>query len=193
LGDFHEFQVLKTKKCIALYGGSIEKSDFSEIDQKKGFIFYDSEAKEEGAIGKCRFIENPNCRPMLELKGNFSDIKKQFAQQDISKLQDSMVKISFKGSGDELLSFSSGLDSFKKELREKLNPIHIVTTQKVKNEVIEAEASKLEQEIMDKGHLDMEDIMPIVNEALVERVENKQEAQAIMDLGLEIYNEITKG
>lgn len=195
LGDFHEFQIMNTKKCVALYGGSIEKSDLSEINQKKGFILFDTEAEEKGNMGKCRFIEYPNCRPMLQLEGNFDDIRKQFAKQDVSKLQDSIVKIAFKGTGDELLSFSSGLDAFKKELRDKLNPIHVVTTQKVKNEAIEEEASQLEQEIMEKGHLEAEDIMPIVKEALKEKSKDKdkEELEAIVDLAQEIYDEVTKG
>ncbi len=193
LGDFHEFQVLNTKKCIALYGGSIEKSDFSEIDQKKGFILFDTENKEEGNMGKCRFIEYPNCRPMLQLEGDLNNIKSRFTKQDLTKFQDSIVKISFKGSSEELLTFSSGLDSFKKDLRDKLNPIHMDITQKVKNTVIEEEASKLEQEIMDKGHLETEDIMPIVSEDLKERIKDQVEAQATIDLGFEIYNEVVKG
>jgi len=193
LGDFHEFQIMKTKKCVALYGGSVEKSDFSEIEQKKGFILYDSEVKEEGNLGKCRFIENTTCRPMMQLEGNFDAIRQQFASKDTSELQDCIVKIAFKGSPEELILFSSGLDNFKKELREKLNPIHIVTTQKVKNDVVEEEASLLEQEIMEKGHIETEDIMPIVSEILMERIQDQSEGEATVALAQEIYNEVTKG
>ena len=57
----------------------------------------------------------------------------------------------------------------------------------------EEEASELEQEIMDKGHIESEDIMPIVTEALKEKVETKEEAKATIDLAQEIYDEVTKG
>lgn len=193
LGDFHQFQILKTKKCVALYGGTLEKSDFSEVDQKKGFVFYDSEASEEGNLHKCRFIENTNCRPVLELGGKFDEIKEQYAKIDKSKYQEAMVKLKFKGSDNELLAFSSGLDAFKKDMIEEINPIYFASTQDVKRKEIEEEASKLEEEIKEKGHIDTEDIMPIVMEALVERIEDEKEAQATIDLGSEIYDEVTKG
>jgi len=193
LGDFHEFQVLKTKSCVAMYGGSIEKTDFSEVNQKKGFLLYDSEAEDVKPMGKCKFIEYPNCRPMIELKGNFDAIRKQFAGCDVSKYQDSIVKIAFKGSREELVEFSSGLESFKKELRTKLNPIHVVSTQKVKNADQEDAASKLEQEIMAKGHLEAQDVLDVAKELIKEKVSDKTEAQKTIDLVEEIYNEVTKG
>ena len=176
-----------------MYGGSVEKSDFSEIEQKKGFIVYDSEAEVNGNMGKCHFVENPTCRPMLQLEGNFDAIREQFAKQDCTTLQECIVKILFKGSPEELILFSSGLDTFKKELREKVNPIHVVTMQKVKNDIIDEEASQLEQEIMAKGHLEVEDIMPIVTEVLKEKISDKEEAEATIALAQEIYDEVTKG
>jgi DNA repair exonuclease SbcCD nuclease subunit len=193
LGDFHEFQVLKTKKCIAMYGGSIEKSDFSDINQKKGFIFYDSEAESKGIMGKCRFIENNSCRPMLELKGNLDNIKEQFEKIDKEKFKDSIVKISFQGTESEKLIFSSSLDSFKKELCEKLNPIYFDSTQKVNKTEAEEEATKLEEEIMEKGHLESDDIIPIVTELLMSKIEDEKEAKATIELSEEIYNEVVKG
>lgn len=193
LGDFHEFQILKTKKCIAMYGGSMEKTDFSEINQKKGFIFYDSEAEEKGNMGKCRFIEYQGCRPMIELKGNFDEIKEQFKKTDKQGLNDSIVKISFEGNEAEKLIFSSELDGFKKEIFEELNPIYFDSTQKVDKAEIEKEATKLEQEIMNKGHLETDDIIPIITELLLMKVEDENEAKAIIELGEEIYNEVVKG
>jgi len=193
LGDFHEFQVLKTKECIAMYGGSIERTDFSEVNQKKGFVLYDSDLDDEKPMGKCKFIEYPNSRPMIEFCGNFDVIRKQFAGCDLSKYQDAIVKIAFKGSREELVEFSSGLEAFKKELREKINPIHIESTQKVKNIVQEEAASKLEKEIMEKGHLEAQDVIDVAKELVKERVSNKTEVQKIIDLAEEIYNEVTKG
>jgi len=193
LGDFHEFQILKTKNCVALYGGTLEKSDFSEISQKKGFVFYDSDATEEGHLKKCRFIENPNCRPIIELEGNFNKIRDQFNDLDLSKHQEAMVKIKFKGTYNESLIFSSNLDSFKRNIIEKVNPIYFDSTQDVEKKEMKEEADKLEEEIKDTGHLSGDNIMPIVAEALAERVEDEEEMKFMVALGTEIYNEVTKG
>jgi len=193
LGDYHAFQVLDTKNCIATYAGSPEKTDFSEVEQRKGFLFYDSEAEPEGELEKCRFIEYPHCRPMIELKGNFDDIKSQFAEQDVSKLQNAIVKISFIGSDDELISYSTGLEVFKKELREKIDPIHIISIQKIKNKAQEEEATRLEAEIMEKGHIESQDVIEVAIEILKEKIENEKELKATIELAKEIFDEVVKG
>jgi len=193
LGDYHEFQILNTKKCVAMYGGTLEKSDFSEMKQKKGFVFYDSEAEEDGKMGKCRFIENEKCRPMLEMEGKFEDIRDQFSKIDVNDYQEAMVKIIFKGSYDESLVYASNLDSFKKDIVKKLNPIYFDSTQDIEKKDMEEEAQRVEDEINEAGHVSGENIMPIVAEALSERIKDKEEIEKMLSLGNEIYNEVTKG
>lgn len=189
LGDYHEHQVLGTSKCIAMYPGSVEKTDFSEVDQKKGFVMYDSEAEPKGKMGKSQFVEYPHCRPMKEFKGNFAEIKKQFAKLDPSEYQEAVVKIHFEGTSEELLDFSIGLEPFKKEIRKALNPIHICHVQKVRNKDQEAVVSKLEQEILDKGHMETDDVIAIVKEVVREQVEDKEEQEATIALAIEIAEE----
>ena len=193
LGDFHEFQILNTKKCIAIYGGSIEKSDFSEITQKKGFLWYDSEAEVEGQMGKCRFIEYPNCRPMMELNGTLDVVKKQLDKYNAKDYQDAMVKIVFEGTSDEKLIFSSGEEALKKDLRERLNPINIVTDYKLKNDDQKEAASKLEIAMLEKGHLGAEDIIEVAEEMLSNRIKDPVELAATLDLNRLIFDEVTKG
>ena len=189
LGDYHKHQILNTKKCIAMYPGSIEKTSFTEIDQKKGFIVYDSEIEEIKGYGKCRFFEYPNCRPMLELKGNFNDMKEQFKKVDYSKYQDAIVKLKFTGLPSELIDYNSNEDMFKKEIREKLNPIHIDFVNKSKDEKLEQEATKLEQDIMENGQISNDDVKQVVKEVIKERVKDEKEMALTFDLADEIYQE----
>jgi len=189
LGDYHKHQVLKTKKCIAMYPGSIEKTSFTEIDQKKGFVFYDSDAEEVKDYGKCRFIEYPNCRPMLELNGNLVSMKEMFKKVDCSKYQDAIVKLKFTGLPSELIDYSSGEEMFKKEIREKLNPVYIDFVNKAKDEKKEQEATELEQSIMENGHLSNNDVKEVVKEIIKERIKDEKEIKLINDLNNEIYSE----
>ena len=189
LGDYHRFQVLPTKKCIAMYPGSIEKSDLTEVDQKKGFVLYDSEAKPQGNMGKCQFIEYPHCRPMKELRGNIDQIRKQFLDIDASKYRESIIKITFEGNSDELFAFSTGLENLKKQIKEKINPIHLFHVQKTIDTDMEKAAGKIEQEIMAKGHMADEDVIEVVKEMLVETIKDQEECQKTVDLAVEIYRE----
>ena len=190
LGDYHSHQVLKTEKCIAMYTGSIEKTSMAEMDQKKGFILYDSEAEEIDYLGKCRFIEYPNCRPMMELKGDFITIKQKFADMNYDNYQEAIVKIVFEGDSEDLIGFSVGLEAFKKEIRQKINAIHIYHKQVVKNEAQEEQASVIEQQIMEKGHIEEADVIGVVKEMILEQIEDENEQKQTISLAEEIYEEM---
>jgi len=126
---------------------------------------------------------------MIQLKGDFEKIKSDFAKVDYSKHQEAMVKISFIGTSEELGTFSTEIESFKKEIRKAVNPIHIISGQKIKDDKQDEEASRLEQQILEKGHMQAEDVIEVVKEIIIERVVDEKERQAIIDLGIEIYKE----
>lgn len=189
LGDYHRYQILPTKKCLAMYPGSMEKSDFSEVDQKKGFIIYDSEIEPSKNMGCCTFVEYPNCRPMKELKGNFKQIKQQFSELDPSKYQEAIIKISFNGTSEELFAFSNGIESFKKEVRTALNPIHLYHVQSIEDDQQQKEANRIEKEILEKGHMEAEDVIAVVKEIITEQIEDDEERLQTIDLAIEIFKE----
>jgi exonuclease SbcD len=190
LGDYHRHQILPTKKCVALYAGSLERTDMSEANQSKGFIVYDSEANSSKTMGKCSFIEYPNCRPMIEFKGNLTQIESQFNRISKENYKGAIVKISFIGNLDELTSFSIGLENFKKQLKEKINPIHIYSKQKT----IDAEEQKeieqanaIEAEILEKGHMSSNDVLDVVNEMIKEKITDQEEQKLILEMSNDIY------
>ena len=188
LGDFHEHQILNTKKCVAMYTGSIERTSMTEADQKKGFVVYDSEAEEKGSMGKCRFVEYPKCRPMIEIRGTLSAMKEEFGKIDKEAFKGAVVKLSFTGDSDELLSFSTGSEQFKKEIVEAIEPIHLFHKQTVKNEEEEEEVSELEKEILEKGHMEDTDVLDVVEEMIKERlIDEAEEQELTIKLAQEIY------
>jgi DNA repair exonuclease SbcCD nuclease subunit len=190
LGDFHKHHFLDTQKCRAMYTGCIEKYNMHEIDHKKGFVVYDSEMEiTDEKYGKTYFVEYPNCRPMVELKGNFQQIQEQWRKVNIEKNQGAIFKATFEGSSNELIDFSAGLQQFKAEVTEKISPIHFFTNQKVKDDGQRELATELQKEIMEKGHIGANDIINIVKEDIRERADNEEEAKATIALAEEIYKE----
>jgi len=189
LGDYHQHQILATENCYSMYTGSIERTDFSEVDQDKGFIVYDSEEKEIEGMGRCRFIKYPNCRPMLELKGNIFSMQEQFSAINTADYQDAVVKLHFEGTSEELVDFSSHLEKFKKQIRHELKPIHLVSEQKVRDEEMEEEASELQQRILEQGHMSDDDILDMAKEMINERIKDAQSAKAVIELAEDIHQE----
>ena len=188
LGDYHKTQVLDTKKCHAMYTGSIEKTDFSEIDQKKGFMVYDSEAKEDAKFGKCKFVEYKGCRPMLELSGNLTEMQTQFAKQNYKNLQKAIVKFKFEGTREESTTFYLGLRKFKKEITEKISPIYMAHEKKITDSKLEEECTALQDEIAKKGCVEEEDVLEILKEMIEEREKDKEEQDVLKTLITDIYN-----
>jgi len=188
LGDYHKTQVLNTKNCYAMYTGSIEKTDFSEIDQKKGFMVYDSEAEDDAKFGKCKFIEYKGCRPMLELSGNLTKMQTQFAKQNCKNIQKAIVKFKFEGTREESTTFYLGLRKFKKEITEKINPIYMIHEKKITNPELEEECTELQKEVDKKGSIEGEDVLAILKEMIEDREKNKDEQEILKTLISEIYN-----
>lgn len=195
LGDYHKHQILKTKKCISMYTGSVEKTDLSEKDQKKGFIFYDSDKLSEPPYGKCRFIEYPHCRPMIEFKGNITQIQKAIDNTDDEEKggNQPIVRLVFVGNKSELDDFASGLETLKARIKEKLKPIYVYHIQKVTDEEEQSKATAIEAEILEKGHMSSDDVIDVVNEIIDERVSDEEESKILKSLSLEIYKETLEG
>ena len=193
LGDYHQHQKLDTKKCYAMYTGSIEKTDISEATQQKGFIVYDSEAEEQKEnLGKCRFIEYPNCRPLVEFKGTIEDMQKKLDSLGTYDKKP-IVKISFVGTSKEKLDFNLGFESLRREIFKKINPIHFFHTLKTKNTKEEAAVKEIKDEIMEKGKAGSIVFLDIIVESIKEKVkDDENEQKAIIDLAKEIDIQVNK-
>jgi len=192
MGDYHKHQILPTAKCHAMYTGSIEKTDFSEIDQKKGFIVYDPANEEIDGYGKCRFVEYPDCRPMVELNGALVDMKQQFGKLDPTILQKAIVKFKFKGTDDESYSFSLGLREFAKEIDDKIKPVYTIHESTKINKTEEEALTALQEEIEEKGKVEEEDTLGLIKEMIVEREPDEAEQQILKELITE-YHEGSRG
>jgi len=190
LGDLHRFQLLDTKKCIAMYSGSIEKNNFTEINQSKGFVVYDDSITSNKKMGSCTFIEYPFCRPMLELKGNLDSIKQQLNKIDISKYNNAIVKISFIGTSMEFAEYSVNIDALKKNILELLKAIHVDCSQPtIEDPEVKDAISKIEAEIQKKGDMDASDVIEIVKEIITEKVSDEKERSAIIEEAMNTYKE----
>ena len=191
LGDYHQFQVLPTKKCISIYCGSIEKTDMTEIDQKKGFVVYDDEATPNAPMGRCKFVEYPNCRPMVELKGNIKQIEDAIDKLP-SGFKGAIVKISFVGNNNELMDFSLHLEEIKRKIRNNINPIHIFHEQKVIDQEEEKEAAEIECNLVEKGHIDETVVLETIKDMIKEREASEEEQDILIQMSSDIYKEATE-
>jgi len=191
LGDYHQFQILPVKNSISMYCGSIEKTDMTEIDHKKGFVVYDDKIVENSPMGKCKFIEYPNCRPMLELKGNIKQIENTL--DAVPKgFKGAIVKISFVGNNNELMDFSLGLEEIKRKIRQKINPIHVFHEQKVIDEEEDKEAMEIEETILGEGRINEVVVLGTINDMIKEREVIKEEQDILIQMSTDIYKEATE-
>lgn len=189
LGDFHNFHLLKTKNCISMYTGSIEKNSFNEIAQKKGFVVFDDKADKDPKMGHCKFVEYPHCRPMLELRGNFDKIRKDYENLDKQAYNESIVRVQFIGTSEELVPFSTGMEAFKTKVLKELNAIHIFHKQSIKDDKLKDNAVQIEEDIDNKGHIESSDVINVVKDIIAEKISDVDERDATIDLAVEIYKQ----
>jgi len=189
LGDYHKHQVLPTKKCKAMYTGSIERTDINEMGQRKGFLLFDSEMPEDDKLGKCRFIEYKNCRPFVELRGTWNEIV-DGAKLLATEYTGAIVKIKFMGDRNQLVECSSGLAALKERIKAKINPAHIMYEQEIVDTDEVKSATELEKTILEKGYVGTDDVLDIVDEIIGEKQIADEEKIAISEMAKEIYNEV---
>lgn len=189
LGDFHEFQVLPTKKCIAMYSGSLEKTDISEKDQQKGFIVYDDSLPEIGKMGHCSFVKYNGCRPIIELKGDGENIQNELEKIN-NDMQGAIVKLSFAGTSKQLEDFSLQLENIKKKIKDKINPVHMYHDQKIIDEQQEQIAKEIEQEIIKSGNLSGKDVLDAVSDMITEREKDAEEQHTLIQMASDIYQSV---
>ena len=96
LGDYHVFQVLRTDPSLtAIYTGSLERTNFIDVESPKGFIIHGSEeVKIHNDIGfpNTRFVENANVRLGYVIKGCLMEIEERIeATKD--NVMNAVVKI----------------------------------------------------------------------------------------------------
>ena len=188
LGDYHRHQILPTKNCISFYTGSIEKSDFSEANDEKGFVIYDSEAIDNGKMGKCRFHAYPKSRPMVEINGNLQEI---LAEVDsLPSTIGTLVKIKFKGNEDQLREYSDAQKALEQKIKVKFDPIYTVASQELIDKKESEEAKDIEEDILNKDNLDDKDVLMVVHEAIREKIENKEEQNILIKMAEDMFKEV---
>lgn len=180
LGDYHKYQVLPTKNCLALYPGSIEKSDLSESNDKKGFVTYDTILK------KHEFIEYPNVRPMIDISGNLKEINEQ-----IDRLGDdskgAIIRITAKGNLQEISEYEIAQHEVSKKLKNKVDPIYIKSRNKIVDLETEKKAQIVEKEIQENGHITEKEVIDVVKSMISGIEQDEEECKILCELAEDIY------
>jgi len=173
LGDFHSHQILPTKNCIAMYTGSIERDDMTHRNMDKGYIVYDTELPKDPKYGQSKFVEYPNCRPMISLAGSLKEIREAVTMLD-DKDEGAAVRILFKGNPKESHDFHLALESIRYDIRKKLKPVHLFDAQEIVEEEKEKQGKEIEQKIIETGHMTEDEVMDVIGEIIQEQVDEKE-------------------
>ncbi len=179
LGDYHKNQVLSTKKCISMYVGSIEKTDMSEILDKKGFVVYDS------YVDKYEFMEYPDVRPMLDLIGDYSIINKSIDELT-EKYMNAIVRITVVGTSQAIVEYDTMQQDIMKKLKSKIDPIYV----KRRNKLLQDDSEKQNVEVerdMKEGRIETIEIIDVVKETIKERHLEDDITKELFDIADEIY------
>ena len=96
MGHYHGFKILRKIKPIAIYAGSMEKSNFGDEKVKKYFVEYDTAKK------KVKFIKTP----VRELLNGTTDLSMYDTEHFWKALKDEFSKVDFK---DKIVRYNIAL------------------------------------------------------------------------------------
>lgn len=173
LGDYHSHQILDTKNCVAMYTGSIEKDDITHRNLKKGFVVYDTELPVDPKYGKSKFVEYPNCRPMVSISGSLKNIRDGVEKLD-KKDKGAFVRVTFQGNTKESHDYNLALEGIREEIRKKVHPVHLLTEQKVVDKEQQKKGEDIEQKIVENGHMTEDEVMEVIGEIIKEQVDEEE-------------------
>ena len=182
LGDFHVFQILKTNPdVLAMYTGSLERTNFLDMESAKGFIVHGSDPIAIGQdIGfpNIRFVENPYVRPMYIVRGSLEQIRER-VDAIKSNVKDAVIKIDFVGEEQEYRDFVAIEDQLKDAL-EKDGAAKLVRCEKrMVNTAQKLRAAALKTEIESKAEIGWTDISEILDKSIESTVGDAQEREEI--------------
>ena len=188
LGDYHSHQILPTKKCISMYTGSIERDNVTHRNLKKGFVVYDTDYDLDEKYGRSKFIEYPHCRPMVSITGSLNDIRDSLSNLNEKDHYQAAVKILFEGDIKESHSYHLALPSIISEIKEKIDPVHIMESQTIIDSEKEEAAKNMEEKIAESGHMTENDVMEVIYEIIKEQVP-EDEYKEIIEIAEQIKKE----
>lgn len=190
LGDYHIFQTLKTNpSVVAMYTGSLERTNFSDMESPKGFILHSNEPIQGyGITGfpNIKFVENPNVRPMYLVKGSLNQIQER-VEAIKSNVKDAVIKIDFVGEEQEYRDFTILEDQLKDALEKDGSAKLVRCEKRMVNTEQKKRSEALKVELSEKDDVNWNDISEIVNSSIestivdpIERAEILKEAKDIM-------------
>ncbi|MFC1651672.1 exonuclease SbcCD subunit D [Patescibacteria group bacterium] len=146
LGHMHKFQEL-SKEPLAIYPGSLEKVDFGEKKQKKGFVIIDlPQKKDKEGIGTSIKPANHKFYPtskrkFIELEFNLEKLKDPNEilteiEKQKTKLDDAIVKIILTGTKSDLNQLDhSRLNELLKSTHDYIPSTKLVDRKKARSEL----------------------------------------------------------
>jgi hypothetical protein len=170
-----------------MYTGSIEKDDITHRDLKKGFIVYDTDLPKDPTYGQSQFVEYPGCRPMISITGSLKEIREGISKLD-KKDEGASVRVVFNGNTKESHDYHLALESLREEIKQKVQPVHLLTEQKVIDQEKEDKGKEIEQKIVETGHMTEEEVMEVIWDILKEQVD-EEESKILYAMAEEIRKE----
>ncbi len=192
LGDYHRHQILPIKNCHAMYTGSIDRTDITQAEHEKGFVVYDDSVQLDKLYGKTKFVTNDKCRPMLEIKGNLSDIESALMSLNSTKYKGAIVKLNFVGKRDELIVFAANLDKYKSEIKNKIQAVVIYSEHTVTDRFIVNRDDVINDDLIKDGCVDSVLVLSVINEMIRDNVTDEHEINEIKRMAADIYAEANK-
>ena len=190
LGDYHGYQPFRTSKGVVIIPGSLERTDFGDLNASKGFVVYDSENIELPDTGKFRHVSYPKGRKFVKIDGDEIKIPELIEAHRVSgDCKDAVVRVKFNGTvtGYRVYEFT------KKNIKDSLEAqgvIHVVFEDRQHDPELETKAAEIKEQIRKSPKMSEEDIEEIIRTAVKLEISDEVEAEKAVVTALEIVGQV---
>lgn len=187
LGDFHAHQKLNLKGIEAYYVGSLERSDFRDLESIKGLMTLRRVPTNPTTEALAAFVEYPNARPMRKIEGTLADIEKTLV--DNAAVTQGIIKLKFVGDLVQAQEFEKRREEIKKSLI-TAGARMVLIEEDVRDPKREAQAAQLTNEIQNFDEIGTRDLEEVIESALKAVVPESEERRLIKLLFREVASTV---
>jgi DNA repair exonuclease SbcCD ATPase subunit/DNA repair exonuclease SbcCD nuclease subunit len=193
LGDYHGYQPFKIKCGHVLIPGSLERTDFGDMNSSKGLLLYDSGSIDLPDTGKFRHVPYQGTRPFIQIEGDeqkISDAIASHAKDD--SMKGAIVKIVFNGTVEGYRTYEFKKKDIKESLESKMGATHVFFEDCQHDPEMDKKAAEIKEKIRTSPKLSDDDMEDIIRTTVKLEISDETESEKAVRTALDIMEDVKK-
>lgn len=191
LGDYHGYQPFRTSNGVVIIPGSLERTDFGDLNASKGFVVYNSEDIELPDTGKFRHVPYSGGRKFIKIEGDEVKIPELIEAHKIDgNCKGSVVKVIFNGTVTGYRAYEFTKKSIKATIEDQLGAILVMFEDRQYDPEQETKAAEIKEQIRKSPKMSEDDMEEITRKMVKLEISDEVEVEKAVATALEVMAQV---